>query len=193
MSGASMFWRRLDADGHDCCRLRQEAEGWTVEGVALFLQGNDPVCLRYAFSCDAQWHAKGAGVSGWIGQTPVELTIDRSAAGAWRLNGAEQPVPPEVVDIDLGFTPATNILPVRRLALPIGSAARAPAAYLAFPDLKLDLLEQNYRRLDAARYAYATPRFGYEAVLDVFDTGFVSSYPGLWTADAAAGTPAPGP
>lgn len=182
MNGATILWRRLDTEGHDCCRLSPAAGVWRVDGVASFLHESLPACLRYEFWCDAAWRATEATVSGWAGGEAIELRFDRSDAGVWRMNGTEQPLAGNPVDLDLGFTPATNILPIRRLALAVGEEIAAPGAYLAFPELRLDLLEQSYRRLDGARYAYAAPRFGYEGILAVSDAGFVTSYPGLWQA-----------
>jgi hypothetical protein len=48
-------------------------------------------------------------------------------------------------------------------------------------------LEQTYRRLDEARYAYAAPMFGYDEVLEVSPDGFVIDYPGLWRSVAQLG------
>ncbi|MER8463681.1 putative glycolipid-binding domain-containing protein [Mesorhizobium sp. M1409] len=76
---------------------------------------------------------------------------------------------------------------IRRFDLGIGEATPAPAAYLTFPEIKLVRLEQSYRRLDEARYAYAAPMFGYDKVLEVSPRGFVVDYPGLWTSSAASG------
>ena len=182
MSTHVIFWRRLDVEGHDCCRLSRVDDGWSVEGAAIFLHEGQPTCLRYRVSCDAGWRTRHATVSGWLGDKPIELEIGRSAQGAWQLNGTDQDAPAELVDLDLGFTPATNILPIKRLAPSSGQETAAPAAYLAFPALRLEQLDQSYRRLDASRYAYAAPRFGYEAVLEVAETGFITAYPGLWEA-----------
>jgi hypothetical protein len=63
-------------------------------------------------------------------------------------------------------------------------ATPAPAAYLAFPELRLTRLDQTYRRLDENRYAYAAPAFGYKAILTVSPAGFVLDYPGLWQSAA---------
>jgi uncharacterized protein len=38
----------------------------------------------------------------------------------------------DCVDVDLGFTPATNLIVLRGLSLKIGQRAQAPAAYLSF-------------------------------------------------------------
>jgi hypothetical protein len=190
MSTHVIFWRRLDVEGHDCCRLSPVDDGWSIEGVATFLHESQPTCLRYRVSCDKGWRTRNATVSGWLGDMPIELEIGRSANGAWQINGVDQDAPAELVDLDLGFTPATNILPIRRLALSVGQETPAPATYLAFPALHLEQLDQSYRRLGDSRYAYAAPRFDYEATLEVAEIGFITVYPGLWEAIGSPSTQA---
>ena len=95
----------------------------------------------------------------------------------WR--GAATPLA-GCLDVDLGFTPATNLLPIRRLALAIGQRAEARAAYLAFPRLRLLVLPQIYRRLSATRYAYESPAHGYSATLHVTKIGAIADYPGVF-------------
>lgn len=52
------------------------------------------------------------------------------------------------VDIDLGWTPSTNTLPIRRLQLGVGtSSGPITAAWVRFPELKLEPLPQEYRNL----------------------------------------------
>ncbi len=88
------------------------------------------------------------------------------------------------VDLDFGFTPATNLLQLRRLALDEGQAADAPAAWLsALPAGSLELLPQRYERRTAATYWYEAPSVGYAALLEVAPTGFILRYPGLWEAE----------
>ena len=180
MSLVTAFWRRLDTEGHDACRIAKTTHGWEAEGNAVFLHEGKPANLRYAFFCDERWCSRHAAVSGWVGDTEIRLTIERSPSGVWQLNGCEQPVSADLVDIDLGFTPATNTLAIRRLGLEIGTEVSAPAAYLAFPELRLERLEQVYRRIDASRYAYSAP--GYQDVLGVSANGVVLTYPGIWSA-----------
>ena len=110
--------------------------------------------------------------------------IERGTDGQWTLNGEIQPDVAGLVDVDLGFTPASNLLAIRRFDLGVGQARPAPAAYLTFPELRLTRLEQSYQRLDEGRYAYAAPTFGYDDILEVSPAGFVLDYPGLWTSVA---------
>ena len=86
--------------------------------------------------------------------------------------------------MDLGFTPATNLLQLRRIALDIGQATDVPVAWLSFPESTLERLEQRYRRRDQDTYDYQALRVPYEAPLQVNEMGFVTRYPGLWEAEA---------
>ncbi len=84
------------------------------------------------------------------------------------------------LDLDLGFTPATNALQIRRVALAEGQAADVPVAWLDVSAGTLELLQQRYERRAGATYWYEAPRFSYAALLEVTAAGFVRLYPGLW-------------
>lgn len=182
MTPAAILWKRLDVEGHDACRLMRRTGGWALSGRAVFDQASQPCCLSYEVSCDEAWHTRAATVTGWIGPRDLRFEIERAAPGVWRLNGDAQPQVAGLIDVDLGFTPATNLLAVNRLALGVGRQAPAPAAYLSFPELRLDRIDQTYVRLSGTRYAYASPAYGYDEVLEVSEVGFVTDYPKLWQA-----------
>lgn len=175
----TILWRRLDTPGHDACALWKLDDGWRLAGTAVFMFEGRPCHLAYAVECDAAWRMCAADVTGWMGKENVTLSL-HAADGHWQLNGADQPQVAGCVDADLGFTPATNLIALRRLALRIGEVADAPAAWLSFPELELILLRQRYYRLDEHRYAYQSPDVGYAGTLDVSEAGFVTIYPGLW-------------
>ena len=178
---ASIRWRRLDALGHDRCRLRRIASGWELAGTAFFLENAVPVRLVYRVACDPRWRTRAGHVRGTIAARSVDLRIERSPGGAWRLGGRVVPGLSGCLDLDLGFTPATNLLPIRRLALPRGGAADAAAAWLDVRDGTLARLPQRYVRRTTSVYHYEAPTIGYAADLAVSDAGFVTRYPGLWT------------
>ncbi|RWC44640.1 putative glycolipid-binding domain-containing protein [Mesorhizobium sp.] len=184
---ASILWRRLDMEGHDACLLSQIDGGYSLAGRAIFIQDGKPCCLAYEVDCDAGWRTCSAQVDGFLGLRELHYAIERSSDGQWMLNGELQHGVAGLVDVDLGFTPASNLLAIRRFDLGIGEATSAPAAYLTFPELRLVRLDQTYRRLETVRYAYAAPMFGYDEILDVSPRGFVVDYPGLWRSVAASG------
>jgi hypothetical protein len=115
-----------------------------------------------------------------MGRHAFELAIAAMPGKRWKLNGTNQPEAAGCLDVDLSFTPATNLIAIRRLALDMGQASEAPAAWLRFPERTLVRLEQRYHRVALDTYDYHAPSVGYAASLQVSDSGFVTYYPGLW-------------
>ncbi|HEY9630036.1 MAG TPA: putative glycolipid-binding domain-containing protein [Coleofasciculaceae cyanobacterium] len=176
----TILWRRLDLPGHDICSLWKSANGWQLSGKAIFLFEQMPCLLAYEVSTSADWQTRTASISGHVGKTAVALTIAPLANGHWSVNGVEVPTAAGCVDLDLGFTPATNLVAIRRLSLNIGARSPASAAWLDFPDFKLKQIEQQYQRISSHEYAYVSPDAGYAATLEVDDYGAVTRYPDLW-------------
>lgn len=177
----TVLWRRLDLPGHDICSLWKTIDGWRLSGTALFLFNQMPCTLSYVVNTDANWQTSAASISGSVGQLAVDLTIvPNLKTKAWRINGWSVAAVAGCIDLDLGFTPATNLIAIRRLSLDIGEKAQAPAAWLDFPDFKLKKLEQQYRRISDYQYEYAAPDVGYEDILEIDRYSAIVRYPMLW-------------
>jgi hypothetical protein len=187
MHHAFVLWRRLDAPGSDACRLERSSAGWRLEGTAVFRRESDVAHLAYRVECRSDFLTQRGRVRGWIGAKPVEHVIVRTPSGVWTVNGDTVPGVEGCIDLDLGFTPATNLIPLRRLALDPGRAAEAPAAWLEASAGRLELLPQRYKRRSEATYWYEAPSVDYAALLEVAPSGFVLRYPGLWEAEASSG------
>ncbi len=183
MPVASILWRRLDIPGHDACRLDHSSSGWLLEGTAVFRHERGVARLAYQVECDLAWRTQRGHVEGWIGADPIGFRIARTNVGVWTLNGAVLRGVENCADMDFGFTPATNLLPIRRLALNEGQAADAPAAWLNLPVGTLELLPQRYERRTESMYWYEAPSVEYAALLEVTPIGFIRRYPGLWEAE----------
>ena len=108
----------------------------------------------------------------------------RTRAAAGPSTGARRPSLEGCTDVDLGFSPSTNALPIRRLALQVGQSRTVQVAWLRFPQLTVARTVQTYTRLDTTRYRYASGDF--EADLTVDDDGFVVDYD-EWRRTATAG------
>jgi hypothetical protein len=119
-----------------------------------------------------------------MGRRAVEINIVAMPGERWQINGTDQPEVAGCIDVDLNFTPATNLIAIRRLALAVGDASDAPAAWLRVPELTLERLEQRYHRVGLDIYDYEAAGTGYAASLQVSDVGFVTRYPGLWEQEA---------
>ncbi|MGH9797728.1 MAG: putative glycolipid-binding domain-containing protein, partial [Candidatus Polarisedimenticolia bacterium] len=151
---ASILWRRLDRPGHETARLVPEGSGWGLEGAAVFAHHGRPCRLDYRVVCDAAWRTLSGRVTGWVGDREIDVAVAADAEGRWTLDGQDRPRAAGCIDLDLNFSPSTNLLPIRRLGLPAGGEAMVRAAWLRFPGFTLEPLDQRYRRLDASTWRY---------------------------------------
>ncbi len=177
-----MLWRRVDRPGHEAARLRDTAAGHLLEGTALSLEPEGSCRLDYSIACDARWRTTSARIAGWIGNRDVALDLDVDSGQRWTLNKVAGPDVDGCVDVDLGFSPSTNLLPIRRLDFEAGAPVVVRAAWVRFPECVVESLEQTYERIDASTYRYASAGGRFVVMLRVNSAGFVTSYQGLWEA-----------
>lgn len=177
-----MHWRRLDIPGTDACKLRPLASGWCVEGLAEYGTGRKRARLNYMVEASRDWVTRRAVVEGTAGSATIELEVERRPDASWYINGEREEALYGLLDVDLGFTPATNLFPLRRLALEPGDSAEAAAAWLDESSWMFSRLPQRYERIDGQSYWYQSPSTGYEGTMMVNTDGFVLVYPGLWEA-----------
>lgn len=196
----SLFWERVDVSGVEQALVDTRA-GLHARGTAVAV---DPIAYtcRYELRTDPRWvtahldvTAEGAG---WRRSIRLEL-----AAGRWRATTAEQGnldavlaaaghagagLPgieePDLLygafDVDLGGSPLTNTLPIRRLELlkaETGVSHRLNVAWVLLPSLEVVQADQIYTPLGDHRVRYANETFSADLTLD--DDGFVTDYPGL--------------
>jgi len=177
-------WRRLDVPGHDGARLQRTAAGWRVAGTSVCAPGGMPSVLAYSIDCDERWRTRTATVRGFIGSRDVVRDVFVNDTGRWYVNGVECPAVEGAADLDLEFSPATNLLPVRRLELAIGDQAAVHAAWLRFPTLTMEPLAQRYHRMEQRRYRYESARSHFACDLTVDVAGFVTDYGDIWTVES---------
>lgn len=183
----TILWQRLDLPGHETAVLRATPDGWRLSGVAVLVESQRPCRLEYEIACDARWLTQRCSIGGYIGAAAVALDVVRTPSGEWTVGGAPAAHLEGCADIDLGFSPSTNLLPIRRLGLAVGSNAAVRAAWIRFPELTAEVLEQVYTRVSPDRYVYESAGGSFRRELTVDAVGFVLDYPGLWRAEAKTG------
>jgi hypothetical protein len=139
-------------------------------------------------TCDSEWRTRRCRIRGYIGAAPVRLNLARDPAGEWTVDGARAATLSGCHDVDLGFSPATNLLPIRRLGLSVGASAPVRAAWVRFPEITTEVLEQVYTRVAPERYLYESAGGVFRRELTVDALGFVLLYPDFWRAEARAGS-----
>ncbi len=155
---AARVWRRVDRPGREHCRLLDDG----LAGDVVI----DRCFFSYRVVVDAAWRTQSVRVVGWVGAEPFTFSLDLPA-----LHGC--------IDADLGFTPSTNTLPIRRLGLAVGEEAQVSAAWLRYPGLTLERLDQTYRRTGELTWQYISAT-GFTGALEVDEHGMVRTYEGGW-------------
>ena len=174
-----MLWRRLDVPGHEYCRL----DGYGLRGIALFAWQSQACRLEYEIVCDAGWSTTEGCVRGAVGDREIDVVV-RVVQGRWQLNGEPVPAVDGCVDVDLNFSPSTNLLPIRRLQLSVGDEATVRAAWLRFPSFTLEPLEQTYRRSGERGYRYSSAGGRFVAEIDVDESGLPVRYGDIWCVES---------
>lgn len=183
-----MRWRRLDVPGHEEARVERTATGWRLTGELEVEEEGVATRLWYAIDCDAEWRTRSAVIEGEAGGRPIRFALSADGMGSWTQDGSPVPEIAGALDVDLGFTPMTNTLPIRRLGLAVGESAPVRSAWLRFPELRLEPLEQTYTREAERSFRYRALVDGepFVARLDTDAFGRVLRYEGLWEAEPAA-------
>lgn len=174
----TVLWKSIPWPGHEAARLLERG----LEGAAAFLDDGQPCRLDYSIVCNDDWTTRSGTVDGWVGAREIHIAID-AANGVWSLNGIEQPQVAGCIDVDLNFSPSTNVLPIRRLDLAVGQSADVRAAWLRFPSFLLEPLEQRYTRIAEDRVRYESFTTNFTAELRVSANGMVLDYENIWRAE----------
>jgi len=148
--------------------------GLSLIGTVLGADGGTPVRTEYRIFADGTGMTTAVHVRDLRGFEQRSVTLMRDAKGGWTVDGLPARELKGCTDVDLGCSPATNTLPVRRLRLGVGASHTIKAAWVRFPDLVVIPAAQTYTRLDEFTYRYASGAF--EADLTVDDADLVTSY-----------------
>lgn len=184
-----LMWAPVDEPGIDEVRIAGTSSGLLVfDSMLIRLWEGQPLHAQYHLECDSLWRVRrlqvgvtreAAGIRG--------LHLEADGAGEWKDAETGQPLTDlrGCIDVDMMFTPLTNTLPIRRLALAPGASREITVVYISAPDLSVRPFRQRYTRLDDAseghqRYRYESLESGFTAVLPVDDDGLVIEYPGIW-------------
>jgi uncharacterized protein len=193
-----IHWTGTDAWRAEAAHVVATPQGMRASGVQLGIDPT-PYRLEYLLEADAAWNARRLKVAtageGWT--RAIELTSD--GAGHWALVGGGDGAPDlpmaggkaaaleGALDADLGFSPMTNLIPVRRSGLHFGPgpALDLVAAWVSVPDLAVTRSEQRYENVRASltdavvRYVDRGVHDGFSAELLLDREGVVVEYPGL--------------
>jgi hypothetical protein len=172
-----ILWQSHDDPGHEWCEVAIRPDSSRIEGSAVLAAGGVPWRIAYGIDLDAAGRTRRVRVSA-DGPDAAPTTLDLSAdgSGRWiRTESGELVVEdPDALDIDLGFTPSTNSLPIRRLGLAVGERHAIAVCWVLFPSFEVVLGRQVYERAGERAWRYRSGEFEADLVVDA--DGLVEEY-----------------
>lgn len=179
-----ILWQGLVAPSMERFVAARTENGFQLSGLILQADQEAPCVVRYSIDLDQAWRTRAVQVEV---EDDARHRIDLAADGAghWTRDGGLLTAVDACLDVDLEWSPSTNTLPIRRLALALGETAVVAAAWVRFPSLDVQRLEQSYERLGERRYRYRSGRFSADLAVD--DDGLVLQYGVNWKAVATSG------
>jgi uncharacterized protein len=194
----TLLWQGIALPGSEWCALEREPDGWRLRGIVLTEVATVPVVVHYAVGLATDWSTRVVEIAMRSGAESEPRRLKLTVAPDQRWHIEREPVPDPampvddlaaldgLVDVDLGFSPVTNTLPIRRLEPAIGEAVAVTAAWVRFPELTVEPLPQRYVRLAERRYRYESAGGAFVAEIEVDDLGLVTTYEGGWRRIAAS-------
>jgi len=180
----SVLWRGIDPFSAELCRLARGDRAWDLHGVVLADLPDGGAEIRYLLRVDELWRTHRLRIE-MTGPHAGTLDLLGDGRGSWGLDGEPAAVLDGCIDVDIGVSPSTNTLPIRRLAPSVGEAVTTTVAWVRFPELTVEPDEQTYERIDGSRWIFRSD--GFEAELEVDDDGLVVRYGDLWERVVATG------
>jgi uncharacterized protein len=180
---ATVLWQGVETGALDRCRLAAAPEGLRLSGTVLTAEFGTPLEVRYLVEAgpDGLTRRVELDLDGGDGAVHRVLVADGRGRWRWEDGGADLAEVVGALDVDLTVTPATNTLPIRRLAeLEVGEAADLRMAWVQFPELSVIPSAQRYERLAADRWRFSAGAFSAELLVD--PGGLVLEYGGLFRA-----------
>jgi hypothetical protein len=175
MATKRVAWRRSDEiETDETCTLTVRDAGLSLVGTVIGAEGGLPVRIEYRVLAGGDGLTTAAHVRDLRGFETRTLALERNAKGSWTLNGAAARGLRGCTDLDLGVSPSTNTLPIRRLRLAVGASKTIKAAWVRFPELEVVKADQTYTRLEEFTYRYVSGTFVGELTVD--DDGLVAQY-----------------
>jgi hypothetical protein len=164
--------------GTELLELEEDHSAKFLRGWVVALVDGVGCAVEYEVAVDQQWVTREVDVTLHRGYTRT-LEMEHDGDGGWTVDGVPGPDLDGCLDVDLGVSPSTNTLPIRRLRLGVGEEASLHAVWVRFPDLVVEVLPQSYQRKAESIYRYQSDSF--EADLVVDDQGVVLRYgDSLW-------------
>lgn len=168
-------------------RLGPEGDGYRADGSVTAVAERpgrfpcgEPWSMRFTIRLGADFRTRSIDVESITAAGCARLVLEGDGDGRWTADGSPAPAIDGCLDVDLGSTPFTNTLPIRRLGLRVGEAREVRVAWIGAPGLELRAVALRYTRLPpqggADAYQYESLASGFSTTMTVDDEGLVIDY-----------------
>ena len=160
-----LLWRSPALSSVEHFSYRPGRDENTLGGTVVLPRDETPTTIRYQVSVSPDWEVRTADftLAHPNGETRTRIATED---GRWWIDEEERSDLAGCTDVDLGWTPSTNTLPIRRTSLPVGESVTVRAAWVTFPDLIIRLSQQRYERVDELTWMYRSGDFAAELTTD---------------------------
>lgn len=185
MASVSVLWTSAELGSAEHLVIDARADGTMLMGTTVVAFDDRPAHIQFSVNVDTEWRTRAVEVDVvGHGSTTIQMRVD---GDGWVVDGVARADLAECVDVDLGWTPATNTLPIRRLGIGVGESARITTAWLKFPEMVVVPSEQRYVREAESTWRYLSGAYNF--VLETNNDGIVTKYgDDLWVARAVSTT-----
>jgi hypothetical protein len=168
------------------CTFIENDDGFRFLGVVVVPLGELPCHIEYSIDVDRRWHTRGVATTIVTPLGTRHINIRSLLSDRWEVDGTLMTQLEGCDDVDLGWSPVTNTMPIRRLDLGVGESRDITAAWIRFPELDVVRNVQTYTRLAGDRWRYQSGDYEFELLVEPA-TGLVLAYGDeLWRAAALA-------
>ena len=177
-------WTDWQGNGTEHCHVSITPNGVVIEGVVAGTRGG-LYGATYRVSTDEAFNTRRVGIA-YVGGEVLDVEADGQGNWIDRIAMSALPELEGCLDVDIGVTPATNMLPVLRLSsqgFAEGESRDILAAYVPLPGEITERFvprraEQRYTCLKAGSlYRYEGLFRKFEAELAFDEDGIVLDYP----------------
>lgn len=171
-------WESDLLDSRETFTLAAGADGYELAGTTLIMHDDVRVEITFRVDVASHWSTRNATID--IPALARNHRVEVPEPGTWVIDGERRTDLDGCTDIDLGWTPATNTIPIRRLQLEGRDSATIRAAWLKWSELQFIATDQSYTRIDNTKWRYASGNFTADLLVD--DHGVVLTYgdPPIW-------------
>lgn len=167
-----VVWTSASLESMEDCVIHEQAAGVALSSSTTLRLDDHLGRIDYELEADARWRTLGATIT-VSGRSDRRISIEHGDGG-WIVDGTARPDLAMCVDLDLGWTPATNILPMRRALGGTGASVDTTSAWVRFPEFDVVAAHQTYTRSGPDTVVYRSATF--EAELVVTPEGIVTRY-----------------